>query len=564
MARFYETAAPTFTDFVFQPNLDLKLGLAEQQVATDYLQQKMLNDVPDINIDHIAYDNDLVNKKRDYYNNAINEATQNIIKDPVNRNKHMAQVKNLKREMNTDFSTGEIANIQKNAQVYREFENTLKTLPNAMDREAYTKKFNEYMQNNKEARDKGEFGQVFNYGELYETKPYWNAFIASKSFTEIGKDVNGKITQNTNGKWLITKDNKTTELKAEDIMSAYKSYIESSPDVMGRAKAGSQYFGEDNWLDENGQLDFSENGKLGKELINGLNSYTYKEDLSKKTMDIDQYGLLDAQETKAIRAESRQRKLAEAIELANMPQGTKKINENIIKTAQSVIDYEKDMIAKFSAEVGLKPRDNVKTFSDAAKAVEKHIPKDAAGKVIYTNNPIKDKLIRDRVNLVQHFKDEQNKLKSAIYATYEPLKLYGYTDAEIITYRNNTNNFVEDKGQTVLGNIDITTLPPSLQSLIKNNTNMTKVSINKINEILGNRGFVKIRPNSGVPHILSENDNHNQLQISIDIVYNENEVKNTSSDNKLVVETSESEGKTYTTDFYIPMREIAGDSKNIK
>jgi hypothetical protein len=86
MGKFFQTQEGRFTDFAYEPNLNLKLALAEKQVQSAYMKDKLLADTPDINIDHIAYDKDFVADKKDYYENKIQTLTQNIFKDKENKN----------------------------------------------------------------------------------------------------------------------------------------------------------------------------------------------------------------------------------------------------------------------------------------------------------------------------------------------------------------------------------------------------------------------------------------------------------------------------------------------
>lgn len=80
MGRFYQTTDPKFTDYVFQPNLELKLLLAEQEVKNNFLKEKLLQEAPDININHLNFEseNERVKEIQNYYRNGLDDIAKSI------------------------------------------------------------------------------------------------------------------------------------------------------------------------------------------------------------------------------------------------------------------------------------------------------------------------------------------------------------------------------------------------------------------------------------------------------------------------------------------------------
>lgn len=522
MGRFYRTAKPQFVrDNMFMPNLDLQRLLTQQKVKSNALKTQLLNEVPDIEIDYWdAADKDRVNDIKQDIEGRVEGLVQKI-QTSKNPSEYMPEMKRIERELKERFTSGDINDIQNTAKGFRKYEADLKKLKNPRDREAYQRMTAEYLGQNPNERG------VFEPGEMYSTESYWNDFIASNNFTKLGIDKNSKVTQDKKGGWLITNSEGTVELSKDKIENAFKSYVNSLENVEGRADAGAKYFGENNWRDESGQLDFSDKGHLGKMLKDGVGSYAYKNTTSSSTGTETQSSLIRQREAAQIRAEKRAGRIKAK---ADLPKGVKDASILAINQAQSVMDWRDDVLAELGTKYGLTNMSG-NSFSDVIKQVE----------------GIKGSLNSSTYNMViNELNKYQTKFDKGMYASYAPLKTdYGFTDTEVVNYGKELNDIVNKKGTNVSGMLAQETLPLEITNILKDKgINANNISINELQEHLSGIATVEIVEDAAIPHLLSKEDKHNEVQTSI---------------NFKIADTEES----YKTDFYIPMTTIAGDNSNL-
>ena len=551
MGKFFQTQEGRFTDFAYEPNLNLKLALAEKQVQSAYMKDKLLADTPDINIDHIAYDKDFVADKKDYYENKIQTLTQNIFKDKENKNKYLSEIKEVKREMDKDFTSGEISTIQEQAKTYRTYEEGLGQLTNPVDREAYTKRFQNYINSNKGARDEGKFGESFVPGEMFKTEDYWNDFVASNSFKNLGINANSVITQGVGKKWLVKNENGTSaELSEDSIRNAYKGYVNSLPNVKGRARAGAELFEEDNWLDAQGELRFDAEGKLGKAFNQGVSSYAYKKTIDSRTLTTNPYGVIEEQSKIASRA----RMYDNRAKAAGIMSGSKTASFIAEQEARTIMDWKDKKIGELKEKFGMATLKG-RSFKHLLDHVES----------------VKDTLSeRAYVGLSTDLKLLDEKFQEGIEASYAPLqKSYGFNDEQVINFKTQLNDFVDKKGYNVDGLLDAQSFPEEITSvLVANSVNLdTPVSVDNLQTYLMNSGVtVSILPESSTPSLLDSNNKYNTIQTSVQFTYNTSDSPATMADKsigKAATEATAGVNAVFTTDFYIPMTEISGDGTNL-
>lgn len=125
MGRFYKTAQPQFVeDFVYTPPYEMLMKLAEtkQQALDTTLAQAKLFD--NFNIQHLKSEDDIYNVKelQRYYGDAANNIAEAIRKDKGNAQAYMPQLEALQKELQKDFTTGNISKIQGSAAALAQWE----------------------------------------------------------------------------------------------------------------------------------------------------------------------------------------------------------------------------------------------------------------------------------------------------------------------------------------------------------------------------------------------------------------------------------------------------------
>lgn len=332
MARFFQAQPAEFVnDFMFEPNMELAymaLAKKDADIADQLDTLELFRNLP---IDFWKdADQENVAAIKDEYETRVNDTTKQMQKDLMNTGNNRYLINQLRRDIEKDYETGRIRQIQDNAQAYRDFKTKLDVLPNPVDREAYMKAVDSYLLNN----DKGALSSLFKGPELYETRQYGNEFVASDNFKQLEADVKGTIFQSPEGVWLVKRGETVEELPVEKILKAFKGFVMSDPNIMGRAKAGSIYFGENNWLDESGNLRFDEESYLGNQMKFIAPSLSYKKETETKEMDVNPVWAIKERERQQIAAENR------AAAAARRTEGAFPISPN--KNISFFINYTKE------------------------------------------------------------------------------------------------------------------------------------------------------------------------------------------------------------------------------
>ena len=125
MARFFQTAPTQFVeDFIYQPPWELiQKVTAQKQAQYDNLmaQAKLFENLP---IQHLQGEDDVYNVKelQRYYGEKVNQITDAIKKDPTSLGKYLPNIEALSKELEADFTTGNISKIQGSYNAYQQWQ----------------------------------------------------------------------------------------------------------------------------------------------------------------------------------------------------------------------------------------------------------------------------------------------------------------------------------------------------------------------------------------------------------------------------------------------------------
>ena len=125
MGRFFQTAPTQFIDnYIYQPPWELmQQAAAQKQKVYDaaIASTKLFDNIP---IEHLQGEDDVYNvqeKQRYYAENAANIAKA-IQNDPSKAQQYLNNIDSLQKELQKDFTTGDISKIQGSAQAYKKWQ----------------------------------------------------------------------------------------------------------------------------------------------------------------------------------------------------------------------------------------------------------------------------------------------------------------------------------------------------------------------------------------------------------------------------------------------------------
>ena len=125
MGRFFQTAPTQFVDnYIYQPPWELMQQAAAQKQKvydTAIASTKLFDNIP---IEHLQGEDDVYNvqeKQRYYAENGANIAKA-IQNDPSKAQQYLNNIDLLQKELQKDFTTGDISKIQGSAQAYKKWQ----------------------------------------------------------------------------------------------------------------------------------------------------------------------------------------------------------------------------------------------------------------------------------------------------------------------------------------------------------------------------------------------------------------------------------------------------------
>ena len=131
MGRFFQTAPTQFVeDFIYTPPWELMQQVASQKQKiydAAIASTKLFDNIP---IEHLQGEDDVYNvqeKQRYYAENAANIAKA-IQNDPSKAQQYLNNIDSLQKELQKDFTTGDISKIQGSAQAYKKWQEDNKKL----------------------------------------------------------------------------------------------------------------------------------------------------------------------------------------------------------------------------------------------------------------------------------------------------------------------------------------------------------------------------------------------------------------------------------------------------
>ena len=263
MGRFYQTTDPKFIDYVFQPNLDLKLALAEQEVKNSMLKQQLLQETPDVNINHLNFEaeNERVKELQDKYMTGVENIAKNIYDGTGDNTKHLVAMKELQREMLQDKSAGDWYKIE---QRYKDYSGWLKNHEKIKEKDpGLFNRLNNHWLTTLETEATENPDTRFKGQQIVERPEIVN------SLREEFENVKANVATYKNGKYFIKDkqitENEMAEIALHNLLSRpnYQGYVNQMGNVLGDSNYNQPFF---ELMSKKGEtISFEEFSKLSEE-----------------------------------------------------------------------------------------------------------------------------------------------------------------------------------------------------------------------------------------------------------------------------------------------------------
>ena len=258
MGRFFQTAPTQFIDnYIYQPPWELMQQAASQKQKiydAAIASTKLFDNIP---IEHLQGEDDVYNvqeKQRYYAENAANIAKA-IQNDPSKAQQYLGNIESLQRELQKDFTTGDISKIQGSAQAYKKWQEDNKKLKED-EASRYTAAerayLGEYLNAGGNSLSQGFRGEQVTKGIDYEA--------IRKSLGEL-KANKIKSTRQTpgGGLYMVETENGLEEMSEERMNGWMLSQILSPENLASLSQ--SEKFGLGTYRNSEGNIDY-DNGSL--------------------------------------------------------------------------------------------------------------------------------------------------------------------------------------------------------------------------------------------------------------------------------------------------------------
>ena len=258
MGRFFQTASTQFIDnYIYQPPWELMQQAASQKQKiydAAIASTKLFDNIP---IEHLQGEDDVYNvqeKQRYYAENAANIAKA-IQNDPSKAQQYLNNIDSLQKELQKDFTTGDISKIQGSAQAYKKWQEDNKKLKED-DASRYTAAerayLGEYLNAGGNSLSQGFRGEQVTKGIDYEA--------IRKSLGEL-KANKIKSTRQTpgGGLYMVETENGLEEMSEERMNGWMLSQILSPENLASLSQ--SEKFGLGTYRNNEGKIDY-DNGSL--------------------------------------------------------------------------------------------------------------------------------------------------------------------------------------------------------------------------------------------------------------------------------------------------------------
>jgi len=250
MGRFYKTATPAFVDNkMFQLPWQLMANtLMNKEKAVDDEIGIANTFLDKLTAQGLSPDQPRIKEVIGGYENRINEVVNNIKQNPMEYNKYSDVIRTLGRDINKDWSMGEISKIESNRKAYTDYSTQLdeavkknpdKYSPNQID---LLKK--QALEKYKQAEGAKYNSQSGAYNQFSGDEALQLGNVTDILNQNVGKYIksdSGEAAKlDTNGNWIYKTHTGWEAVPAEKLKAAATAYLESAPEIISAIKQRTQ------------------------------------------------------------------------------------------------------------------------------------------------------------------------------------------------------------------------------------------------------------------------------------------------------------------------------------
>lgn len=492
MARYYQTAERHFEDdVIFQPNIELAmtaLAKKDQEMKDNLSKLDLLSSLP---VDYIkGYDDAAVEEERARVQESVNQAVQTIRGDMLNSPLATATINRLRRDVENNYTTGNISKIQQSAQNYRKLNESLEKLtPEARSL------YKPYIQGLLDSSGgKGSSTKVFENFDVMENKNVSEGFFNSGEFKALGADSEDKQITSKNGLYFIKQGDKLVELKPEKVRAAYKNYTQNAGLEM-YAKNRTRFAGQ-KWLDAEGKLSYEPGTVLGDAMLSIGKTASYKQvgttrDIQANSVELELYKIKEARR-QAVQA-NYETIAKTRVNAANAYSNRDEVREFERAAKNSYSDQIFRVANKLSATDPIP--DNLK--SNYTRYMQRHQDLTLKKLSTYYKGQGKFKTLTDKMDKTVA------EIESRLVGSYAPLINAGMKESSVLALEKDINSKFNTRANTFSY-----TLPESYQ----------KTSDGKTKLVKSTKNYSTFRLQELVNKTFPDNDGVNRKVLKVDVI----------------------------------------------
>ena len=492
MARYYQTAERHFEDdVIFQPNIELAmtaLAKKDQEMKDNLSKLDLLSSLP---VDYIkGYDDAAVEEERARVQESVNQAVQTIKGDMLNSPLATATINRLRRDVENNYTTGNISKIQQSAQNYRKLNESLdKLTPEA--RSLYKPSIQGTLDS---SGGKGSLSKVFENFDVMENRNISEDFFKSGEFKALGADSEDKQITTKNGLYFIKQGDKLVELKPEKVQAAFKNYTQNAGLDM-YANDRTRFAGQ-KWLDAEGKLSYEPGTVLGDTMLNVGKTASYKQvgttrDIQANSVELELYKIKEAQR-------QAQQANYETVAKTNVNAANAYTNRAEVREFErSAKNSYSDQI--FRAANRLSATDPIPDSlkSNYTRYMQRHQDLSLKKLSTYYKGQGKFKTLTDKMDKTVA------EIESRLVGSYAPLVNVGMDASSVLALEKDINSKFNTRANTFSY-----TLPESYQ----------KTSDGKTKLVKSTKNYSTFRPQELVNKTFPDNDGVNRKVLKVDVI----------------------------------------------
>lgn len=230
MAQFYKTSRPTFVDdFMYKPPYDLYkevIDKRDKEIDTQVDETNALSKA--LNFNTLDFDKPAADQKKIYYQSKIEDLTNKIKQDPENYLKYNQDMYNLRKELTSDYTAGDISAMTTDYNKYQAFQKDHAKYKST-DPARYNAGLNTFYNEAKSNREKSGFIPVWDSEQLLPSIDFRKGFVDYVS--KMKPNTTAYANSGAKGGFIFKNKGTNESLSEKDVVKLMQDYIASTPNI---------------------------------------------------------------------------------------------------------------------------------------------------------------------------------------------------------------------------------------------------------------------------------------------------------------------------------------------